>query len=91
MMRTIADQAVSVLAKAGPNRRESARQAREAAAESATRDTVEVSAETRRRVDEPVRTELVERIREQLTQGVYLTPEKLDVAVERLQRALSGS
>jgi anti-sigma28 factor (negative regulator of flagellin synthesis) len=90
MMRTIEDQAASVLAKPGPNRRESAHQAREAAAASATtRDTVEVSAETRRRVDEPVRTELVERIREQLAQGAYLTPEKLDVAVERLQRALS--
>ncbi|HMQ15739.1 MAG TPA: hypothetical protein PKC49_07175 [Phycisphaerae bacterium] len=39
MMRTIEDQAVSVLAKPGPNRRESAPQAREAAAASATTST----------------------------------------------------
>jgi anti-sigma28 factor (negative regulator of flagellin synthesis) len=34
--------------------------------------------------DHPIRQELVDRIRAEITQGVYDTPEKLDVALDKL-------
>ncbi len=37
----------------------------------------------------PVRKDLVERIKEEIRQGVYETPEKVDIAIERLAKDLS--
>jgi hypothetical protein len=38
--------------------------------------------------DQPIRTELVERVRREIAAGTYDTPEKWDIALERLLRRL---
>lgn len=38
----------------------------------------------------PIRTELVKRVKAEIAAGSYLTDQKLNVAIERLQRYLNG-
>ena len=40
--------------------------------------------------DRPVRTELVERVRREIAEGTYDTPEKWEAALDRLCRRLEG-
>ncbi|MFL5241442.1 MAG: hypothetical protein ACJ8FY_04985 [Gemmataceae bacterium] len=40
---------------------------------------------------EPIRTELVERVRKEIASGTYDTPEKMDTALERLFRIVLES
>ena len=57
-------------------------------------DTVEISTVARmaaKIADLPeVRTELVERVKAELAAGIYETPEKMDIAIERLIDDLMG-
>lgn len=65
----------------------------QAPAERGDEDLVEISDAARRREIEAGREaarERVERIRGEIARGTYETPEKLDVAIERLHRALTG-
>ncbi|MBU0640684.1 MAG: flagellar biosynthesis anti-sigma factor FlgM [Planctomycetes bacterium] len=61
---------------------------RSALPDSVERDEVELSQAAREYEPEqpaaPIRTDLVERIREDIAGGRYLTPDKLDIALERL-------
>lgn len=63
------------------------------AAERIDEDVVEISEAARRREIETGREasrERVARIRGEIAGGTYETPEKLEIAVERLHRALTG-
>jgi hypothetical protein len=42
-----------------------------------------------RSADAPIRTELVERIRREIAEGTYDTPEKWDAALDRLSKRLT--
>jgi hypothetical protein len=41
-----------------------------------------------RKEDRPIRWDLVERIRREIAAGVYETPEKMEIALKRLQEQL---
>jgi hypothetical protein len=41
-----------------------------------------------RKEDRPIRWELVERIRREIEAGIYETPEKMELALKRLQEQL---
>lgn len=41
--------------------------------------------------ERPIRTELVERVRREIADGTYDTPEKWDIALERLFQRLEGN
>lgn len=53
-------------------------------------DSVELSPSARSASRTDVRTELVDRVKEQIRSGTYETEFRLDVAAERAYRALSG-
>jgi hypothetical protein len=40
--------------------------------------------------DQPIRWELVERVRREIAAGIYETPEKMDIALNRLQERLEN-
>lgn len=46
--------------------------------------------ETTAREEAPIRTALVERVRREIAAGVYDTPEKFEMALDRLQRRLEA-
>jgi hypothetical protein len=45
---------------------------------------------TRPEAERPFRADLVERVRREIAEGIYDTPEKFDIALERLMRRLEG-
>ncbi|MBL0927220.1 MAG: flagellar biosynthesis anti-sigma factor FlgM [Phycisphaerales bacterium] len=68
-------------------RAQSARTAPAATPRAAQADTVELSAEALAS-SEPIRTDLVNRVRGEIAAGTYETPERLDQAAEALAREL---
>jgi len=49
------------------------------------RDAVELSSAARQRLEQtPIRRDLVERVREEIEAGTYLTEDKIDAVVDRL-------
>jgi len=48
------------------------------------------AAKKRPPADAPIRTELVQRIRKEIAEGTYDTPEKWEAALDRLQERLEG-
>lgn len=62
---------------------------KEVAAPEAT-GSMETRSNERRQEDRPIRTELVERVRREIAEGTYDTPEKWELALDRLLRRLEG-
>ncbi|MBI5863336.1 MAG: flagellar biosynthesis anti-sigma factor FlgM [Planctomycetes bacterium] len=64
------------------------------AAAELSNDRIELSTaaqEWNRQEDTPIRTDLVQRVRAEISAGTYLTDDKLNVVIDRLHRDLFGS
>ena len=61
-----------------------------AAVETPGADRVELSEAARNHEDQPVRNELVSRVRTEIASDAYLTDEKIDATIEKLLSALNG-